>query len=354
LGFLGLLGALVLCGAVLFPRQAGLLLAGAFVDRGFHNRLMNGLPDGLHAGLCGSGSPMPDPTRAGPCVVVIAGKQVYVVDVGEGSPRKLALLGIAPALVDGILLTHFHSDHIGGLGELMLQRWAGGSHRDPVPVIGPQGVQSVVDGFNAAYALDKGYRIAHHGVDTVPPSGAGGLARPFALVPGSDKSLVVLRKDGLTITAFPVVHTPVFPAVGYRFDYGGRSIVVSGDTAPSKVLGENAHGVDVLFHEGLQTALVSLLHDAAVRENQAGLAKITADIPSYHTTPEAAARIAQDAGAHYLVFYHTIPPLQFSFLNAAFLGDAPHIFSGPITVARDGLFVTMPSGSSSVNVRELL
>ena len=96
------------------------------------------VPDGLHVGLCGSGSPMPDATRSGPCVLVIAGRQAFVVDVGEGGPRKLALMGVQPALIQGVLLTHFHSDHIGGLGELLLQRWTTGSHTDKMPAYGPQ------------------------------------------------------------------------------------------------------------------------------------------------------------------------------------------------------------------------
>lgn len=257
-----------------------------------------------------------------------------------------------PGLIDAILLTHFHSDHIGGLGEMMLQRWGGGSHTDPVPVYGPQGVESVVQGFNDAYALDKKYRVAHHGEATMPPSGAGGVARPFTL-DESDRSLVVLDRDGLTITAFAVNHAPVFPAAGYRFDYRGRSVVVSGDTAPSSTLAKYARGADVLFHEGLQTTMVAVLHDAAVRHGWAGAAKITADIPSYHTTPEDAARIAQQAGVRQLIFYHTIPPLPFAYLNAVFLGDAARIFTGPIVVGKDGLIVSLPANSTAMTMREL-
>jgi ribonuclease Z len=339
--------------AIVFQRQLGMAITRRAAERAFQNQLIAGLPDGLHAGLCGSGSPLPDPTRAGPCVFVIAGKHVYVVDAGEGSPRKMALMGLSPGFIDAILLTHFHSDHIGGLGEMMLQRWGGASHQDPVPVYGPQGVESVVQGFNDAYALDKGYRVAHHGEATMPPSGAGGVARPFT-IDGPDWSQVVLEQDGLAITAFAVNHTPVFPAVGYRFDYHGRSVVISGDTAPSPNLARVARGADVLFHEGLQTAMVAVLHDGAVRHGRAGLAKITADIPSYHTTPEDAARIAQQAGVRELMFYHTIPPLPFAYMNAAFLGDAPKIFTGPIVVGKDGMVVSLLAWNTAITMRELL
>lgn len=340
---------------VAFQRPVGLLLVRRGVESGLQGQSwLDALPDGLHVGLCGSGAPLADANRAGPCVFVVAGRRVYIVDAGEGSPRKMALMGLSPARVDAILLTHFHSDHIGGLGELLLQRWAGGSHQDQTPVYGPPGVESVVSGFNAAYRLDTGYRVAHHGAEVVPPGGAGGAARTIPLVEGSDAAQVVLEQDGLTIRAFPVMHAPVSPAVGYRFDYQGRSVVVSGDTAPSPVLEQQARGVDVLLHEGLQTSMVALVGEAMARHERAGAAKIMADIPSYHTTPEDAARLAERAGVRHLVFYHTIPPLRFAFLNAAFLGDAPSLYRGPITVSNDGTLVSLPSGGMAVILRELL
>ncbi len=338
-----------------FQRQLGLMIVRRAVDSGVGGQSwLATLPDGLHVGLCGSGSPLADANRAGPCVFVIAGSRVYIVDAGEGSTRKMTLMGLPPARIDGILLSHFHSDHIGGLGEMLLQRWAGGNHQDQAPVFGPSGVDAVVQGFNAAYQLDAGYRVAHHGAEVVPPGGAGGVARTIPVVEGSDSVHVVLEQDGLTIVAFPVLHAPVNPAVGYRFDYKGRSVVVSGDTAPSPVLEQQARGVDVLLHEGLQTAMVSILGDAMDRNNRPGAAKIMRDIPSYHTTPEDAARLAQRAGVKHLVFYHTIPPLRTSFLNAAFLGDAPSIYSGPITVSNDGTLLSLPPDSTVITVRELL
>jgi ribonuclease Z len=340
--------------AYVFQRPLGMALVRRFVDQGFANRLIANLPDGLHVGLCGSGSPMPDPTRSGPCVLVVAGRHAFVVDTGEGGPRTLALMGVQPAQVEAVFLTHFHSDHIGGLGELMLQRWATGSYTTPLPVFGPQGVELVVQGFNLAYALDKGYRVAHHGEQTVPPAGSGGVARPFTVAPDVSEPVVVLQQDGLTITAIPVNHVPVFPAVAYRFDYGGRSVVISGDTAASPSLAVAAKGADVLFHEGLQVSMVAELQDAATRAGRSAMAQITADIPSYHTTPEAAAQIATEAGAKQLVFYHTIPPLRVSYLNAAFLGDAPRHFTGPITVGTDGLLVSLPARSAVITHRRLL
>jgi len=318
------------------------LYAHAFADDPYA-----GLGDGLHVGLCGSGSPMPDPTRAGPCTAVLAGQRLFVVDVGAGAQKTLALMNLPPPRIEAVFLTHFHSDHIDGLGELMLQRWAGGANVRPLPVYGPTGVDGVVHGFEAAYGLDRGYRVAHHGPIVVPPSGFGGA--PHAFVADRKAPDVVLIDDGgLKVTAFPVDHSPVDPAVGYRFDYKGRSVVVSGDTAPSARLEAAAHGADVLVHEGLAPNLVAIQHAQALKAGRANLAAITHDILSYHTSPEAAAGIAERAKVRYLLFTHIIPPLPVRALEGPFLGGARDIFHGTVRVGHDGDFLSLPAGSTEI------
>jgi ribonuclease Z len=306
-----------------------------------------GLGDGLHVGLCGSGSPMPDPTRAGPCTAVLAGRRLFVVDVGAGAQKNLALMNLPPARIEAVFLTHFHSDHIDGLGELMLQRWGGGANTSPLPVFGPTGVDQVVQGFEAAYGLDRGYRIAHHGPTVLPPSGFGGTPHPFA-VDRSGPNVVLIDDAGLKVTAFPVDHRPVEPAVGYRFDYKGRSVVVSGDTAPSPRLEAAAAHADVLVHEGLAPNLVAVQHEAAIKGGKDNLAHITHDILSYHTTPEQAAGIAERAHVRYLLFTHIIPPLPLRALEGPWLGHARDIFHGTVRVGHDGDFLSLPAGSTEI------
>lgn len=309
--------------------------------------------DGLYAGLAGTGAPFPDINRVGPCIVVAAGRHLYIVDCGDGAARNISLMGFQIGKVDSILLTHFHSDHIAGLGEMMLQRWANGSNASPVNVIGPEGVEEVVKGFNDAYRLDAKYRVAHHGAATVPPSGAGGLAKPFALPAGDDASAVVVDEDGIRIIAFKVNHAPVYPAVGYRFDYGGRSLVISGDTEPCDSLKKQSMGVDVLLHEALQDSLMKLINEQAVLAPGPSTAKITADIPSYHASPEDAAKIASEAGVKRLVLYHILPPLP-PVLTHMFLGDAAKHYRGPITIGEDGMLVSLPVNSDKISVSNLL
>ena len=341
------LGAVLAIGAWALRGPIAVALMQRAYERAMSVDPLAELPDGLSVGLCGSGSPMPDPTREGPCVAVVAGRQLFVVDSGPGSTRRLAVMGLPPAKVSAVFLTHFHSDHIGDLGELMLQRWGGGAAVAPLPVYGPTGVDQVVAGFNQAYGLDRGYRIAHHGPKVMPPSGAGGIARPFAIAK-SGPNVVVLTGPALQVIAFPVDHEPVEPAVGYLFIYKGRRLVVSGDTAPSPRLESAAKGADVLTHEGLAPNLVALQRAAAIKAGKWNAAAILHDILSYHTAPEAAAGIAARAGVRYLLFDHIIPPLPTDALDGPFLGKAPQIFHGSIRVGRDGDFITMPAASTAI------
>ena len=337
-----------------FKREIGAAIYGRAVEARVGGDLTAGLPDGLHLYLCGTGSPLPDAGRAGPCAAVIAGRHIYVIDSGEGASRKLALGQVPISRVEGLLLTHFHSDHIDGIGPLMLLRWTQGTATSQLPVHGPEGVQAVVAGFNAAYATDNGYRVAHHGARIVPPGGAGGVAMPFAVPPVDGAPVVVLERDGLRITAFRVNHGPVDPAVGYRFDYKGRSIVISGDTAASPNIVRNARGADLLLHEALQPAMVAPMTRALAAHGQANTAQITRDILNYHASPADAAKAAQSAGVRQLVLTHLVPPLPSSAFYPAFLGDAPDRFDGPIIVGEDGMLFSLPAGSETIEREDRL
>ncbi len=333
-------------------KQIGLFVAGRVIEKQMQRDLLADLPEGLHIGFCGTGSPMPDPTRAGPCIVVIAGNRVFIIDAGSGSTRNLGLMGVPVGGIEAAFLTHFHSDHIADLGELMLQCWVGGSNAAPLPVFGPNGVDDVVAGFNAAYSLDKKYRTAHHGRAIAPPEGAGGAARTIAIGAEENASAIVLDEDGLRITMFNVDHDPIRPAVGYRFDYKGRAVVISGDTAYSASIAEHAKGADILAHEGLQPALVVLINKEAKANGRDIIATITDDILDYHATPEEAAEVAGKAGVSHLVFYHMIPPLPSAFVYAAYLGDARSHFDGAITVAEDGMIFSLPADGGGIETRK--
>lgn len=346
-------GALAVAGAALFAFRGDVALAlfQRAAPRALAADTIATLPDGLHVALCGTGSPLPDPQRSGPCTAIVAGKHMYIVDAGDGAARTLARMRLGAQRADAVFLTHFHSDHIDGLGAVGLQRWAGSGASSPLPVYGPAGVAQVVGGFNQAYALDSTYRVAHHGADIVPPGGFGLAAHTLAF---AGASAVVFEADGLKVTAFVVDHTPVQPAVGYRFDYKGRSVIISGDSVRSRELEAIAKDTDLLVHEGLAPNLVAVLEQSARGAGRARLAKIFKDIPDYHTTPRGAAASATVAHAKALVFTHVVPAMPTRALEPRFLDGARDAFDGPLWIGRDGDLITLPADGGAMKRRNLL
>lgn len=334
-------------GFKLAERPIALALFERVVDRNVGNDPSANLPDGLHVYVCGSGSPMADPSRAGACLGVIAGKRRMIFDVGSGSIRVLGRMGFPVGRTDQLFLTHLHSDHFDGLGELMVQSWVPNARSIPLPVYGPPGTAKVADGFNRAYAIDAGYRTAHHGPEVANPAGYG-LAPQEVVIPEGTTSFEVLRDGDLVVTVIRVSHDPVKNAFGYRIDYKGRSIAISGDTAFDPVFANYAKGVDVMFHEAIDIALIGKMEQAARRNGANVIAKVLADIPGYHTNPVEAARIATLAEARMLVYYHTVPPMPLAMFETLFLKGTDEAFSGPIRVSRDGDLVSLPAGAQSI------
>ncbi len=327
------------------------LLVVPMLERAFGRVMVADIRDdlapGLAVGICGAGGPMPDPERSGPCLVIIAGENLLMVDAGTGGARNLNRMQVPIGEVDAVLLTHFHSDHIDGLGETGTLRWISTANTSPLPVIAPRGVEPVVDGFNLSYAKDAKYRAAHHGVGVAPLSGKGLSARPFGL-PDAGASAVVWDQGGLKVVAFKVNHDPVQPAVGYRFDYGGRSVVVSGDTTQSENLERFARDADLLLHDALSPELVGIMHSAANKAGNDILEKITLDIQGYHASPTEAAASAAASNSRQLVFYHIVPPLVLPGMDRVFLAGVEDIYSGKVSLAQDGMVFSLPSDSTDI------
>ena len=300
--------------------------------------------EGLHIAVVGSGSPLPDPKRGNPCVCVIAGGTVYVVDAGEGSSQTMNRMRIAPERIAAVLMTHYHSDHIGGLGSVNLMRWVSDASLPSLRVLGPPGVEQVIGGFNQAYELDDTYRVGHHGTGIINPESARMVPEEYSF-PEGEKSMVVLEEDGLKVTAFTVEHPPVEPVVGYRFDYQGRSAVVSGDTIYCQNLVDNSKDADLLLHDALSIELLNLVENAAGEAGLSARKQILTDVEDYHATAPQAADAAREAGVGALAITHIVPPLPLKGLEDVFLDDATDRFKGPLWLANDGDHYSLAPGS---------
>lgn len=308
--------------------------------------------DALHVITTGTGAPLPDPKRVGPQTVVVAGDQTLVFDTGPGSTRQLALTGLAISSVNALFLTHFHSDHISDLGEFMLQHWTGSGVSEPLKIYGPPGVEDVVAGFLSAYRLDRGYRIAHHGEDVMPPSGFGAQAYTFDLGMDLMSSDVVYEAGDVQVVAFNVDHPPVIPAVGFRVNYRDRSVLITGDTIYSDSLIHHANGADLMVSDALNHKMSQWMADAG-RDLENNLTSVAEDIQESHIRPEEAAIVAREAGVPLLVITHVLPPVPDLFVNP-FLRDAREIYSGEVRMANDGTLISLPVNSDLYSIHELL
>ncbi len=257
--------------------------------------------ESLRVVVCGSASPLgTDPNRAQACIAVVTPEHFLLFDVGARSPLRIAQARLPMNRLDGVFLTHFHSDHIAALPDVNLTSWVQG-RKSSLKVYGPEGINRVIDGFNEAYALDRLYRTEHHGEALLPR--AAGPMQAESFVPGA----IAYQDPLITVTSFAVDHAPIAPAVGYRVDYRGRSVVISGDTNASESLFLAAEGADLLLHDALSRTLLDGMIAAAQASNVPVMPTIMTDVIDYHADSLSIEARARDAGVRQLAFYHLVP-----------------------------------------------
>jgi ribonuclease Z len=313
--------------------------------------------DALRVAICGSSAPLPSRDRAKACVAVFAGGKFYIVDAGPESVENLVTWGIPLSAIGGVLLTHFHSDHIGDLGELNLQTWAAG-RPNPLTVYGGPGIDRVVNGFNDAYRLDQGYRTAHHTEKVMPPSTWPMVSQTVAMEnmgqTAGNRRATVLQDSGLTITAIEVDHTPISPAYAYRFDYKGRSVFITGDLKFQPTLADAVRGADLLVSEAIAVQMTRALGSGAQDAGRSQTAAIMHDIEDYHITPEQAAAIANEAKVKLLVFSHLLPAPDGALARRVFAQGIDEVRRDGWTMADDGSVYTLPLQSDAVRIGTLV
>jgi ribonuclease Z len=324
---------------VLVPCACQRMMEG-IVEKALNRQAVEMLTDGrLHVILVGSGGPMNNTARVSSCTAVIAGGEFLLVDVGPGSIRNADLQNLPLGALSGVLLTHFHSDHISDLGEANFQSWVNGRQK-ALEIHGPEGVEKVVGGFTQAYELDTLYRIAHHGEDVMPPGASTPVAKTISF-PDQAMAEPVFKRNGLAVYAFLVDHSPVKPAVGYRFEYKGNTVVLTGDARMTDSLVRQARNADILICDALSNKNTELIARVAAENNRPRIAKIFHDISGYHMTPVQAAGIARDAGAGKLVLYHLVPPVTNFIVKRAFMDGVSDVYRGNVVLGEDGMIFTL-------------
>jgi ribonuclease Z len=245
--------------------------------------------------LLGTGSPIPDPTRAGPCTLVQAGGENVMVDCGRGALMRLLAAGVFPGMVSTCLVTHLHSDHITDLNDLVTTRWVMMPVNVPLRVIGPPGIRAVVDAMLQMLAPDQQYRHDHH--DDLR---AGGplTVDVEEVVPGD--SFTVGAMSG---TVHETDHRPVRPSIGFRLECDGKVVALAGDTLPCTGVDEMCRGADAYVQTVIRHDLVAALADALPNGQR------MRDILDYHSSVEQAAQTAARAGVKNLVLTHYVPPM---------------------------------------------
>jgi ribonuclease Z len=194
--------------------------------------------------LLGTASPQPRPDRFGPSTLVEVADQTFVIDAGRGVPIRLRQLGVQLGKVDVLFLTHYHSDHTSGIPDLWLTGWLAtpyAQRKTPFHVIGPVGAKDLMAGLEQAYALDIKIRLED---EKLPPEGIRTHVDEF------ERDGVVYEKNGVKVISFEVEHGPAIkPAYGYRIEYGGHAVTLSGDTRYSENVVKYGTGADLLIHE---------------------------------------------------------------------------------------------------------
>jgi ribonuclease Z len=271
--------------------------------------------------LLGTGSPIPDPNRAGPSTLVQAAGQHIVVDCGRGCVMRMTAAGVFPPFVSAILLTHLHSDHISDLNDIVTSRWIMSPNPIVTKIFGPVGTKQIVEGLRTMLSLDEQYRLDHH-ADL--RSGPGMQIEVTEVSPGDsfsigDVKVVVGRTD----------HRPVSPTVGYRFEAEGKVAALAGDTVPCAELDALCADADVYVQTVLRPDLVD-----AMRKMLPAQAPRLGDILDYHSSVEDAGQTAARAGVKTLVLTHYVPAMQLG-QEADWIAQAAKHFGGKIVAGPD-------------------
>ena len=318
------------------------------LNTGLKNLTVNTTPfldkeDTLKVVVCGSRSPLPAPGRAEACILVEAGDDIYIFDMGNGSAVNLQQYKIPWSNVKGIFITHMHSDHMADLPDAHLASWIQG-RKSPLKVYGPKGINLVTKGFELAYSADYQYRNEHHGDEILPLDIAG-----YEAIEIANNEYIENDTAGMEILPFAVNHHPVNHAFGFKINYKGRTLVISGDTINDGSVQKYSKDIDLLIHSAISLDIVERLRSVAPIPQ---MDKIFLDIQDYHTPINQAGEIARDANVKHLLIYHAIPSPNNTIMEKVFYRPLKGIYED-FTPSVDGTRIILTIGTNKILIDEI-
>ena len=309
--------------------------------------------------LAGTGSPT-NRNRLMSGIAVFANGKFFLFDAGDGTVEKMEQMGLPLPEIDAIFVTHFHSDHMDDLGAIVQRSYILG-RRTFLPIFGGEGIEEIVAGIHKIYAPDFTYRTGHHGEKYMPSNlghafagmtisfdgmdhGEGhGLGLGIGHDHATDDGHVVYAQDGVVVTAFTVTHDPIHPALGYRVDYDGKSVVITGDSSEMPNLHKFSMGADVLVAEVMNMKVEKQMEDIHRSLGYTDRAKIFHDIRNYHLSTDEVGKLAADAGVTTLILTHLIPSTDDDdYMNLVFRDEVAKHYDGEIILAKDGTEFVLP------------
>jgi len=294
--------------------------------------------DEIKVVLVGTAGPM-SPNLAQNSTAVFVNGQFLLFDAGDYAQKRMEQFNLPVASIDAIFLTHFHNDHIADVGEVMQRSFILGRAKD-LHIYGPTGTVQLVNGFIAVYTADSGHRTDHHGEEYMPSEFH--FATPVEFDASAAK-VTVYEQDGVVVTAFAVSHPPVEPSFGYKIEFAGKKVIISGDTVTTDSLREHSESADLVVMDTMSYDLVEALEDAFRSVGNDRMATIFYDIREYHPDVHDIAQFATEAHVARLALTHYAPsaPTQAQ-LRAVYVDPIRAGYDGEIIAGSDGTTITIP------------
>jgi len=279
----------------------------------------------------GTSSPFPG-ERAQTGTAVFVNGHFFLFDVGVGVVQKAENLRLPLNDLDGIFITHWHSDHFMELPYVINRSWVLGRTND-LHVYGPQGLDTLMQAAHQLLHIENQHRVTHHGEEWMDIAKAVGIAHEFTIV--DDNAKIVYHQDGVKISAFNVDHQPIEPSVGYLIEYNGKKVVLSGDTKKSDQVIRYSQNADMLIHEVMLMSFINQISEDLKTHGFERTSKITHDIQNYHTSPEEVVQIATAANVKKLVLHHFAPPPDNIVIKNLYKKEMK-AYKGSVHLANDG------------------